>query len=79
MLHGGNVYLTSPTITELKVLDLPILMDMLVRETDVYARLLDEEGYSDKQRIQKEMLENIQAAIEFKKKSPQSPTGSVPS
>ena len=39
---------------------------MLVRETDAYARLLEEEGHSDKLRLQKEMLENIQAAIEIK-------------
>ena len=61
------MYLTSPTIPELQLLDMPALVDMLSKQTTDYVQLLSEEGISPKSAAAKEVLQNIQAAIESKK------------
>ena len=60
------MFLTTPTIEELQILDVPVLLDMLGKETSIYLKLLQEEGFSDIAMACKGTLVNIQAAIEIK-------------
>jgi len=61
------MFLTPPTVEELKQSELPELIDMLARQAAEYTRLLKMEGASFKTRAIKEMILNIQTAIETKK------------
>jgi len=61
------MFLTNPTVAELQLLDLPVLVDMLAKQTADYVQLVSEEGFSPKSAAAKEVLQNIQAAIERKK------------
>jgi hypothetical protein len=73
------VFLASPTIEELQVLDMPILLDMLAYQTSLHVQLLKEEGLSNTTKTCKECIKNIQAAIEMKKKLEQSDISMVTS
>ena len=70
--HGfcgiAAMFLTPPTVDELKQSDLQELIDMLARQSIEYTRLLKQEGASFKTIAIREMILNIQAAIEAKKK-----------
>lgn len=61
------MFLTPPTAEELKQSELPELIDMLANQTAEYTRLLKQEGASFKTAAIKEMILNIQTAIDIKK------------
>ena len=66
------MFLTPPTVEELKESDLPDLIDMLSKQTIEYSRLLKIEGTTPKTMAIKEMILNIQTAIDAKKISEKS-------
>ena len=66
------MFLTPPTVEELKESDLPDLIDMLSKQTIEYSRLLKIEGTTPKTIAIKEMILNIQTAIDAKKTSEKS-------
>ena len=66
------MFLTSPTSQELQLLELPLLIEMLSVYTDEYIRILQTEGFTTRTGAAKELLLNIQAAIEAKKNSEKS-------
>ncbi len=61
------MFLTTPTVEELKQLDLPDLVDMLSRQATEYSQLIKREGASSKSVALKEMILNIQTAIDAKR------------
>lgn len=61
------MFLTSPTAEELRETDLPDLIEMLVKHSNDYHHELQTEGITPKSLAIKELLRNIQNAIEFKK------------
>ena len=63
------MFLMPPTVEELQESDLPDLIDMLSKQTTEYSRLLRIEGSGLKSAAIKEMILNIQAAIDAKKVS----------
>src|SRR5204862_4710880 len=63
------MFLTNPTITELKQLDLAILMGMLSQQTEDYIQLFKENGFTARTLAARELLHNIQDVIEFKRVS----------
>jgi hypothetical protein len=62
-----RMFLTLPTIHELQALDLPVLIDMLVQQTAIYTKMLTKRGFSGPTETCKELIVNIQAAIEAKR------------
>ena len=66
------MFLTPPTVEELKQSELPELIEMLFKQSEEYTTLLKREGASFKTRAIKEMIQNIQAAIEAIKVSKKS-------
>ncbi len=66
------MFLTPPTVEELKESDLPDLIDMLSKQTTEYSRVLRIEGSGLKSVAIKEMILNIQAAISAKRVSQKS-------
>jgi hypothetical protein len=63
------MFLTPPTVEELKQSDLSELIEMLAKQSEEYTRLLRSEGASFKTNAIKEMIVNIQDAIDAKKVS----------
>jgi hypothetical protein len=61
------MFLTVPTIEELKQLDMPVLVDMLAYQTNLYLQLM--KSVSVEKTIQncKQSMINIQAVIQMKK------------
>ena len=68
------MFLTPPTIEELKQSELSELIEMLAKQSEEYTRLLRGEGASFKTKAIKEMILNIHAAIDAKKVSKRSAT-----
>jgi len=66
------MFLTPPTLEELKESDLPDLMDMLSNQSIEYSRIIKLEGVTSKSLAIKELILNIQSAIESKKVSDKS-------
>ena len=66
------MFLTPPTLEELKESDLPDLLDMLSRQSIEYSRITKLEGITSKSLSIKELILNIQSAIESKKVSDKS-------
>ena len=66
------MFLTPPTLEELKESDLPDLMDMLSNQSIEYSRIIKLEGVSSKSLAIKELILNIQTVIEGKKVSEKS-------
>jgi hypothetical protein len=66
------MFLTPPTLEELKQSDLPDLVDMLSKQSIEYSRIIKLEGVSFKSNSIKELILNIQTAIESKKISERS-------
>ncbi|MBC7946830.1 MAG: hypothetical protein H7Y42_03045 [Chitinophagaceae bacterium] len=58
--------LTTPTVQQLQAFELSYLLDMLVRETSIYTKLISIEGITSHSRASKETIINIQAAIDRK-------------
>jgi len=63
------MFLTPPTLEELKESDLPDLVDMLSKQSIEYSRLIKLEGITSKSYAIRELILNIQTAIEIKKVS----------
>jgi hypothetical protein len=59
--------LTVPTIEELKLLDMPILVDMLAYQTNLYLQLMKSVGVENTIQNCKAAMINIQSAIQMKK------------
>lgn len=66
------MFLSPPTVEELKQSDLPDLVDMLSNQASEYSQLLKIEGVSSKSMAIKQMILNIQAAIDAKRASQRS-------
>jgi len=66
------MFLTPPTLEELKQSDLPDLVDMLSKQSIEYSRIIKLEGVTSKSIGIKELILNIQTAIEIKKVSEKS-------
>lgn len=66
------MFLTPPTLEELKESDLPDLVDMLSKQSIEYSRIIKLEGISSKSIAIKELILNIQTVIESKKVSEKS-------
>lgn len=69
------MFLTIPTIHELQALDLPVLIDMLVKQTAIYTKMLTKQGFAGPTDACKNLIENIQAAIEAKRRETRQPVG----
>jgi hypothetical protein len=63
------MFLMPPTLEELKQSDLPELVDMLSKQATEYSRLIKIEGNTSKTIAVKDLILNIQAAIDSKKTS----------
>ena len=61
------MFLTAPTVEELKQSDVSDLADMLSKQATEYSRLTKIEGVTSKTISMKEMIINIQKAIGAKK------------
>ena len=61
------MFLTPPTLEELKQSDLPDLVDMLSRQSIEYSNLIKLEGVTSKSLAIKELILNIQTTIENKR------------
>ena len=62
-----SMFLTPPTLEELKESDLPDLVDMLSKQATEYSRLIKIEGITSRTIAVKELILNIQTAIDAKK------------
>ena len=60
------MFLTPPTLEELKESDLPDLVDMLSKQSIEYSRIIKLEGVTSKSLAIKELILNIQTVIEAK-------------
>ena len=60
------MFLTQPTLEELKQSDLPDLLDMLSKQSIEYSHLIKLEGVTSKSLAIKELILNIQTVIEAK-------------
>ncbi|HEX3166812.1 MAG TPA: hypothetical protein VHQ93_11180 [Chitinophagaceae bacterium] len=65
------MFLTTPTLEELKQSDLPDLVDMLSKQATEYSQLIKIEGITSKTIAIKDLILNIQTAIDVKKASEQ--------
>jgi hypothetical protein len=63
------MFLMPPTLEELKQSDLSDLVDMLSKQATEYSRLIKIEGITSKTIAIKDLILNIQAAIDSKKTS----------
>jgi hypothetical protein len=63
------MFLTTPTLEELKESDLPDLVDMLSKQATEYSQLIKIEGMTSKTIAIKDLILNIQTAIDAKKAS----------
>jgi len=61
------MFLTPPTLEELKQSDLPDLVDMLSKQSIEYSNLIKLEGVTSKSLAIKELILNIQTTIENKR------------
>ena len=66
------MFLTPPTLEELKQSDLPDLVDMLSKQSIEYSTLIKLEGLTSKSLAIKELILNIQTTIENKRMSEKS-------
>ena len=66
------MFLTPPTLEELKQSDLPDLVDMLSKQSIEYSHLIKLEGVTSKSLAIKELILNIQTTIENKRMSEKS-------
>jgi len=66
------MFLTPPTLEELKQSDLPDLVDMLSKQSIEYSNLIKLEGVTSKSLAIRELILNIQTTIENKRMSEKS-------
>jgi hypothetical protein len=69
------MFLTIPAIGELQNLDSFVLIDMLAKQTAYYTNLIKDEGFSDRSESCRQIIGNIQAAIEISKDLKKNVTG----
>ena len=62
------MFLTNPTVTELQTLELPVLLEMLTKQTADYIQFINDEGLTSRTISARDLLHNIQSAIEAKYK-----------
>ena len=67
------MFLTSPTVEELQQSDLDDLVDMLSKQVAEYSRLIKIEGVTSKTIAIRDLILNIQSAIDAKKAAQKSP------
>ena len=72
------MFLTTPSVIELQMLELPVLLQMLNQQTADYIQLLKEEGFCTRTTAVKQFLDNIQEAIQAKRVTEQEKTSIVP-
>ena len=60
------MYLHNPSIPELHLLELPVLIEMLSQQTAEYLNLLKEEGYTARTLAMREAVTNMQGVIQQK-------------
>ena len=60
------MYLHNPSISELNLLELPLLIEMLSQQTAEYLNLLKEEGYTARTLAMREAVTNMQGVIQQK-------------
>jgi len=60
------MYLHNPSIQELQMLDLSLLIEMLSHQTAEYLNLLKEEGYTARTLAMREAVTNMQVVIQQK-------------
>ncbi|HET6993982.1 MAG TPA: hypothetical protein VFI06_03320 [Chitinophagaceae bacterium] len=63
------MYLNNPSISELQLLELPLLIEMLSEQTEEYLELLKQEGYTARTLASKEAVVNLQLVVEAKLKA----------
>ena len=63
------MFLTPPTLEELKQSDLPDLVDMLSKQATEYSQLIKIEGITSKTIAIKELILDIQTVIDSKRSS----------
>ena len=63
------MFLTPPTLEELKQSDLPDLIDMLSKQATEYSQLIKIEGITSKTIAIKELILDIQTVIDSKRSS----------
>jgi len=63
------MFLTNPTAAELHLLDVPVLMEMLYKQTNDYIQFYNDEGFTSRTLAAKELLHRIQEAIESKRQA----------
>jgi hypothetical protein len=56
-----------PSLEELKQYELPDLLDLLVKETEIYTRLHSEKGYTPELDWQRDRIKMVQFTIGYKK------------
>jgi hypothetical protein len=61
------MFLTPPTLEELKQSDLPDLVDMLSKQATEYSQLIKIEGITSKTIAIKELILNLQTVIDTKR------------
>ncbi len=61
------MFLSLPTLDELKQSDLPDLVDMLSKQATEYSQLIKIEGATSKSKAIRELIINIHTAIDAKK------------
>lgn len=67
------MFLTPPTVEELQQSDLRDLVDMLSKQAAEYSRLIKIEGVTSKTIAIRDLILNIQSAIDAKKAAQKSP------
>lgn len=70
--------LSNPTVADLLLLDLPILIEMLLEETSNHAHLLSTEGLGIDTTEARVRVLNLQTAIEIKRASANQPVQPPP-
>ena len=60
------MYLHNPSISELHLLELPVLIEMLSKQTAEYLNLLKEEGYTARTLAMRDAVTDMQGVIQQK-------------
>ena len=68
------MYLTSPTLDELMLLDVPLLSEMLHKQTQDFVKFLKEEGVTSRSEALKQFIWNIELAMVRKKSATNGPS-----
>ena len=72
------MFLSNPTIEELEALDMSTLLDMLTYQTALHLKLAKSDGVSGTVQSSKDLVTDIQAAIEIKRRFEKNSAGPSP-